>query len=71
MDGALKRNLRPARLASALFDSARADTARTEDDESRCCTLGVSIATIAACIILSSCGAITPVKYYRLDVVPS
>lgn len=69
--GALKRSLCPARLALALLDSARVDSARTENVSTRRCTLGVSIATIAACIILSSCGAITPVKYYRLDVVPS
>jgi cholesterol transport system auxiliary component len=70
-DGALKQNLRAARLASALFGPARVDAARTEGTISRRCTLGVSIATIAACLILSTCGAITPVKYYRLDVVPT
>jgi len=69
--GALKRNLRPARLDSALLDPVRVNPARTEKASTKPCTLGVSIATIVACLVLSSCGAITPVKYYRLDVVPS
>lgn len=69
--GALKRNLRPARLDSALLGPARIHHARTEEKITRRGTLGVSIATTVACLVLASCGAITPVKYYRLDVVPS
>ena len=64
--GALKRDLHVGRPASARFDLAR-----MAKISARCCTIGVSAATIVACLILSACGAITPVKYYRLDVVPS
>jgi len=64
--GALKRDFYVTRLASARFDLAR-----MAKISARFCTIGVSAATIVACLILSACGAITPVKYYRLDVVPS
>jgi cholesterol transport system auxiliary component len=54
--GALKRNLLPARPAMTY---------------ARRCALGVAAATVVACLILSACGAVRPVKYYRLDVVPN
>jgi ABC-type uncharacterized transport system auxiliary subunit len=69
--GALKRNRSLAQIGLERLDASQFDAARVKKTSARRCTLGVSIATIVACLILSACGAITPVKYYRLDVVPS